>query len=71
MKTNLFACLLMVFTTLVSAQEQGNITGRFYITNVDIVVEEIDITAEPNDETKHIANYDSKYIAIAGTKFTA
>lgn len=65
MKTQLLTLILILFSTILFCQEKGNITGKFYIADVDIVVEEYNITKE-----KTIVN-PKKYIAQRNTKFTA
>lgn len=62
MKTQLLTVILILFSTILFSQEKGNITGKFYITDVDIVVEEVNLI----DKTKPI----KKYIAQRNTKFT-
>jgi len=61
----LFASALAVVTLFSYAQEKGNITGKFYILDVDVVVREFDLIQDAfNGE-------DLSFIAKSGTKFTA
>lgn len=64
MKTKLFTLLSFIILTFANAQESSNITGKYYITNVDFVVDEYNIL-----DARKLDN--AKYIARSGTKFTA
>lgn len=65
MKKTLFISLvLLAVVNLSYSQEQNNITGNFYVTNIDIPVIQFDLL-----ENKIIPG--SKAIARANTKFTA
>lgn len=64
MKIKLFLFALIVFPNLTFAQAQGNITGKYYITNVDLVVKEFNLV-------KKDTIIDSNYIAEKDLKFTA
>lgn len=64
MKTKLFTMLSVIMLTFANGQENGNITGKYYITNIDIVVNEYNVFNSTKDEN-------AKYIAKSGTKFTA
>jgi hypothetical protein len=63
MKSQILTFILILFSVKAFSQEQGNITGKFYITNIDIVVEEFNLTK--NETTIN------KFIAKKSTKFTA
>ena len=64
MKTKLLIFLSIFSVSFLKAQENGNITGKYYITNIDIVVNAYNLL-----DTTIVEN--SKYIAKKGTKFTA
>lgn len=63
MKSTISILLTLFFTSLCYSQTDRNVTGKFYITNVDIVVNEYDYINKSKKE--------DKYIVLAGTKFTA
>lgn len=63
MRNQILISLLILLSVNVFSQEQGNITGKFYITSIEIVVNEFDLLK--NAITKNT------YIAKKGTKFTA
>lgn len=64
MKTKFIILVSLISFLSAKSQDNDNITGKFYITNIDISVNEINIL-----DTTIVA--DSKYIAKSGTKFTA
>lgn len=63
MRRIILMTFLSFITNFVNAQQYGNITGKFYITNIDFVVEEYDFIKKEATGTR--------YIVIKGTKFTA
>jgi hypothetical protein len=64
MKTKFIILVSLISFLSAKGQDNDNITGKFYITNIDVVVSELNIL-NPTIVT------DSKYIARRGTKFTA
>jgi hypothetical protein len=64
MKKIILIIFVILFNLDAIAQESGNITGKFYITNIDIVVKEYNFL-EPEKELN------TKFVAKKGTKFTA
>lgn len=66
MRTILLALFALMLSSVVWGQVDGNITGKYYITNIDIPVKQNDITSK---DTTSVVNY--LHIAKAGTKFTA
>ena len=63
MKSQILTFILILFSVNVFSQERGNITGKFFITNMDIVVQEFSLI---NNDT-----INKKFIARKNTKFTA
>ena len=57
--------ILFISCSILFAQEKGNITGKYYITDVDIRVKKYNLLADTVD------TLNTYYIAKAGTKFTA
>ncbi|HEY8366781.1 MAG TPA: hypothetical protein VIL57_06500 [Bacteroidia bacterium] len=57
--------ILFISCSILFAQEKGNITGKYYITDVDIKVKKYNLLADTVD------TLNTYYIAKAGTKFTA
>lgn len=63
MRLLIVAVFLSLFTNFINAQQYGNITGKFYVTNIDFIVEEYDFIKKEATGVKYIVN--------KGTKFTA
>lgn len=64
MKTKFIILISLISFLSAKGQNKDNITGKFYITNIDIAVSELNIL-----DSTIVTN--SKYIARSGTKFTA
>jgi hypothetical protein len=64
MKKIILLIAIVLFNINSKAQESGNITGKFYITDLDIVVKEYNFI-DPEEKLN------TKFIAEKGTKFTA
>lgn len=68
MKTSLLTLTLMLFSIPLFCQEEENIIDTFYITDLDIIVEEFKMSDEP-DINKNIIP--EKFYALKGNRFTA
>lgn len=60
-KNQLLIVVLILFSTMVFSQEMDNITGKFYITDVDIVCTEYDIVNRAPLPTKYVAKKNTKF----------
>ena len=63
MKNEIITLIVILFSVTVFCQEQGNITGKFYITDIDIVVEEFNLIKNIGTSVKFVANKNTKYTA--------
>ena len=66
MKTSLLTLTLMLFSIPLFCQEEENIIDTFYITDLDIIVEEFKMSDEP-DINKNIIP--EKFYALKGNRF--